>query len=340
MTTEILIRPENTTTDLILAPDIADMLAQAVNSVLDSVSSEHTRRAYRRALVDYLAWRAADPSRRILNKANVQAYRRDMEREGKGSATINLRLSAIRKLAREVADNATDPSAMILAEAVARAEGVRHEGTRAGNWLTLAQAEALINAPDVDTLAGLRDRALLAVLIGAGIRRTEAATLTIGHIQQREGRWVIIDLSGKRRKIRSVPINAWVQAAIAAWTTRAGLTTGRLFRPVSQRDQLTDRTGMSPQVIYNIVARYAQQLGFTKEKLGFTLAAHDTRRTYAQLARKAGSSLDQISVNLGHSNIATTSRYLKTDLDLVDAPSDRIAIRLYRRQVEREPVNA
>ena len=118
MTTEIQTRPENTTTDLILAPSVADMLAQAVNSVLDSVSSEHTRRAYRRALVDYLAWRAADPARRILNKANVQAYRRDMEREDMGSATINLRLSAIRKLAREIADNATDPGARILAEVV------------------------------------------------------------------------------------------------------------------------------------------------------------------------------------------------------------------------------
>lgn len=308
-------------------------LAQAVQAVLDSVSSEHTRRAYRRALGDFLTWRDADPSRRILNKATAQAYRRAMELAGMGAATINLRLSAIRKLAREVADNSTDPGARILAEAVAHVEGVRHEGTRLGNWLSLAQAEALINAPDVSTLAGLRDRALLAVMVGAGLRRTEAARLELAHIQQREGRYVIVDLLGKRNKTRSVPIAPWVQAAIASWAKRANLTAGRIFRPVSQRDRLTVRESMTPQALYAIVDDYA-------DRLGYRIAPHDLRRSYAQLARSAGASIEQISINLGHGNVAITSRYLGTALDLTDAPSDRIAIRLYRRQAPRAVVYA
>jgi len=352
MTNRTLVRSENPTDDLAV-PTEAELLEQAVNSVLDSVSSEHTRRAYRRALTGYLAWRAGDPSRRILNKANIQAYRRYLETEGgekpsgkfkpsistgkpMGAASINLRLSAIRKLAREVADNSTDPGARVLAEAVSHVEGIRREGQKLHNWLQLSQAETMINTPDIDTLSGLRDRALLAVLIGAGLRRTEAAQLEIGHIQQRAGRWVIVDLVGKRGKVRSIPIAPWIQAAIVAWTTRAGLTTGRLFCPVAQRDQLTERSSMSAQALYEIVDKYAKQCGFGDESPNEArrgrIAPHDLRRSYARLARSAGASVDQISVNLGHSNLAVTSRYLGTDLDLVDAPSDRIAIRLEHRR--------
>lgn len=58
------------------------------------------------------------------------------------------------------------------------------------------------------------------------------------------------------------------------------------------------------------------------------IAPHDLRRTYAKLARKAGAELEQIQLTLGHASIETTQRYLGTDLDLENAPSDAIAIRL------------
>jgi integrase len=86
---------------------------------------------------------------------------------------------------------------------IAKVKGASQRGVRMGNWLDRRQAERLINAPDTTILAGRRDRALFSVLIGCGLRRSEAAALTFIHIQQREGRWVIVDLVGKHGRIRS-----------------------------------------------------------------------------------------------------------------------------------------
>ena len=70
-----------------------------------------------------------------------------------------------------------------------------------GNWLSQKQAQTLLNTPDITTLKGLRDRAIIAVLLGCGLRRSEVAALTFGHIQQRDGRWVILDLVSKHHRV-------------------------------------------------------------------------------------------------------------------------------------------
>ena len=87
-------------------------------------------------------------------------------------------------------------------------------GVRTGNWLSLRQAQALLNAPDITTMKGLRDRAIIAVLLGCGLLRSEVAALTMSHIQQRDGRWCIVDLHGKHRRVRTVPMPTWVKVAI------------------------------------------------------------------------------------------------------------------------------
>jgi integrase len=90
---------------------------------------------------------------------------------------------ALRKLAREAAFNGLlDP---VAAQGIRDVRGAKIEGTRTGNWLTQRQAEALINHPDPATLKGRRDRAMLALMIGCGLRREEVARLRLEDVRQR-----------------------------------------------------------------------------------------------------------------------------------------------------------
>ena len=195
--------------------------------VLDAVDSPHTRRAYRRALTDFLSWHQTQLAP-TLTIAVVQRYRAYLLDEAYSAASINQRLAAIKKLVREAADNQLlDPA---VAASIDNVSGAKQKGQRVGNWLTTEQTQMLLNAPDTTTLKGLRDPALLAVALGCGLRRSEIVALTFEHLQQREGRWVIIDLRGKHQRIRAVPMPRWAKLAIEAWQIAAGIgTTGYVF---------------------------------------------------------------------------------------------------------------
>lgn len=285
-----------------------------VSMVTDAVTSPESKRAYRRALVDFQQWfiNAGWPA---LTKAAIQRYAAELYQNGMTPQNINLRLSAIRRLAAEAGDNGLlDPTA---ANGIARVKGVRAEGRKTGNWLTREQAERLLSMPPADTRKGARDRALLAVLIGCGLRREEAARLTFEHIQQREARWVIIDLVGKRNKTRSVPMPAWCKAAIDRWALAAGLTGGRIFYSVSRGDNL--REPLTADGVAAVCREYSS-------RLGVPFSPHDLRRTFAKLARKGGAELTQIQLSLGHSSAAVTQRYIGEDQSLAVAPCDLLGL--------------
>jgi len=288
-----------------------------IKLVTDAVTSPHTARAYSRALTDFITWYQS-ASQQGLNKATVQAHVSALRDRGVSASSINQRLTAIRKLALEAADNGLiDHSA---AQAIGRVEGVRKEGKRLGNWLSKAQAQQLLELPDVSTLKGLRDRAILAVLLGCGLRREECAGLTLEHIQQREGRWVIVDLVGKRSKTRSVPMPSWAKGAIDAYTQNAGIADGLLFRSMRRGDHVAGQ-GMTSQAIFDVVTTYAAQLGVN-------VRPHDLRRTFAKLAHKGDARIEQIQLSLGHSSIQTTERYLGVDQDLHSAPCDALGLKI------------
>ncbi len=295
----------------------AHSIQPIISLVTDAVTSQHTKRAYGRALTDFIAW-YQQSGQDVLSKAVVQAHVTALREAGVSASSINQRLTAIRKLAIEAADNGLIDHAM--AEAISRVDGVRSEGKRLGNWLSKEQAQALINAPDVSTVKGLRDRAILAVLLGCGLRREECAGLTVQHIQQREGRWVVVDLVGKRNKMRSVPMPSWTKAAVNAWRQAAGIAAGTIFLGI-RRGGHVQKSAMTSQAIHDVVVEYTKQIGINA-------APHDLRRTFAKLAHKGGSAIDQIQLSLGHSSIQTTERYLGVQQDLHSAPCDMLGLRL------------
>ena len=286
--------------------------------VIDGLNSPHSKTMYALAIDDFIAWYQAQ-GKPGLTKAAVNAYKAHLQQNTDyAPSTINQRLSAIRKLAREAADNEliSEPQA----NGIGKVKGIPARGVRTGNWLTLDQAQRLINAPDITRLKGLRDRAILAVMIGAGLRRSEIVKLQLEDLQQRDGRWVLPDLMGKGGRVRTIPLPNWAKQAIDEWITAATLTNGHVFRPINKGDNLSGDY-MSSQAVQNIVKEYA-------DYLGYSLSAHDLRRTFAQLARKANAPIDQIQLTLGHASVQTTERYLGTKQDLTSAPCDLINIKL------------
>jgi site-specific recombinase XerD len=200
-------------------------------------------------------------------------------------------------------------------------KGVASKGIRLGNWLSIQQAQKLLNATDATTPKGLRDRAILAVLLGCGLRRSEVAALTTGHVQQRDGRWCIVDLVGKHGRVRTVPMPTWVKVAMDAWTFAAGVADGHVFRAVTRGGQIQS-TALSEKVVWQLLQGYAETAGVAG------IAPHDLRRTCAKLCRAAGGELEQIQLLLGHASVQTTERYLGTKQDLVHAPNDGIKLRV------------
>jgi hypothetical protein len=133
--------------DLTIVPKTAEW-QRLKPLVLDSVSSPITKRVYNTALDEFFAWYDAEP-RPGFTKATVSAWRVSLEERKLGSSSIIIRMSAIRKLAVEATDNGL--LAPELAAGIVRVKGATSIGVRAGNWLSLKPAQALLNARDIAT---------------------------------------------------------------------------------------------------------------------------------------------------------------------------------------------
>jgi site-specific recombinase XerD len=206
-------------------------LDHAKTVVLNTLGSPNSQRSYRFAIDDFIAWYCSEP-RLAFNKTVVLRHRLQLEARHLSSSTINVSLAAVRRLAYEAADSGLlSPE---LAASIRRVKGPKQLGVRIGNWLTAQQVKALLGIPIGSSVRGKRDYALLALLLGCGLGRSELVHLTLEHVQQREEHWAIIDLVGKGGHIRTVPIPAWVKAAIDILSATANIKTGKLFRWVNK----------------------------------------------------------------------------------------------------------
>ena len=288
----------------------------ARRAVLNTLGSPASKRAYEFAIDDFVAWYCSEP-RLAFGRTVVLRYRLELEGRLLAPATINLRLAAVRRLAYEAAD--TGLLSPELAAGIRRVKGAKRVGVRLGNWLTVEQGRALLKAPDAVSLKGRRDRAILALLLGCGLRRGEVAGLRVDHLQQREDHWVIADLIGKAAHIRTVPVPDWVKSALDVWLEVARITAGRLFRCVSRRGSIWGG-GITEKVIWHVVKDAAAAAAIPK------LSPHDCRRTCARLCHAAGGELEQIQFLLGHVSVETTERYLGCKQRLQGAVYDKIGL--------------
>jgi integrase len=274
-------------------------LEHAKTAVLNSLTSASGQRTYDHAIREFVAWYCSEP-RLAFNRTVVLRYRIHLEQRKYAPATINLRLAAVRRIAYEAADaGLLSPE---LAAGIRRVKGVRRLGVRLGNWLTPEQGRRLLESATPSTARELRDHAMVAMLIGCGLRRAELLALRVESIQQREEHWVIADLVGKGGHVRTVPIPIWVKSTVDAWTASVAITHGPVFRAINMAGRVWARAGIDK------------------------LAPHDLRRTCARLCHLAGGELDQIQFLLGHVSIQTTERYLGCKQKLRIAVNDRLGI--------------
>jgi integrase len=243
-------------------------LEQSKAAVLNTLTCQ---RSYDRAITDFVDWYCSEP-RLAFNRTVVLRYRIFLEQKQYVATTINLRLAAARRVAFEAADSGLlSPE---LAAGIRRVKGVRRIGVRVGNWLTAEQAKRLLAVADRGSPRGKRDYAMIAMLVGCGLRRGELLALRVDSIQSREEHWVIADLLGKAGHIRTVPIPSWVKVAIDEWKEAGCITEGALFRSINKTGRVWG-TGMTPKVLWEVVRAAAKRAGIEK------LAPHDLRR-YAE----------------------------------------------------------
>ncbi len=291
-------------------------LEQSKSAVLNSLPSVSSRRSYDHAIREFTDWYCSEP-RLAFNKTVVTRYRIYLEQAHYASSTINLRLAAVRRLAYEAADaGLLSPD---LAAGIRRVKGAKKHGVRIGNWLTAEQGKSLLAAFRSEKLRDKRDYAIVAVLLGCGLRRAELAAVTLQDLQQREEHWVFADLIGKGGHIRTLPIPDWVSKALQAWTSEAAITTGPIFRAINKAGRISPH-GFTPKVIWEVVKRAASACGLSN------VAPHDLRRTCARLCHLAGGELEQIQFLLGHVSVQTTERYLGCKQRLRNAVNDHIGI--------------
>ena len=168
-------------------------------------------------------------------------------------------------------------------------------------FLSLDEVDRLLEQPDTDTPAGLRDRALLEMLYATGMRVSELVGLRVGDVDLRRG---LLTCFGKGSKERMVPVGG----AATAWTRRY-LASGRpalLKRRESIRLFLNARGGrtLSRVGFWKIIKKYGLQAGLTRE-----LSPHTLRHSFATHLLERGADLRVIQTLLGHADLSTTQIY-------------------------------
>jgi integrase/recombinase XerD len=261
---------------------------------LEEGLSKNTLAAYRRDLSLYAAWlagrgRALDST----GEADLNGYFA-ARHEGSKATSANRRLTVFKRYFRWALRER-----LITADPTLRLQSAK-QPLRVPKTLTQAQVEALLEAPDVDTPLGLRDRTMLELIYASGLRVSELVTLKTFNVSMSEG---VLRVLGKGSKERLVPFGQVARDWISRYLADArpaildGQQTEDLF--VTGRGQ-----GMTRAMFWVIVKKQAAAAGITAP-----LSPHTLRHAFATHLLNHGADLRAVQMLLGHADISTTTIY-------------------------------
>ncbi len=273
---------------------------------LASQKSARTRRAYKLDVAHFmrtLGITTPDQLRHIDHRA-VIAWERIMREDQRAAAsTVRRRMSALSSLFKHLVRHGAATRNPVVD--VSRPNINREEGSTAA--FSKAQARQLLDAPPADTVAGLRDRAILSVGLQVGLRRAEIAALTVGDLHQNRG-FDALRLTRKGGRRDALAINPQATQRIRAYLEYAGHGAehdGPLFRPLRGNAKPYDPAGrMDPDAIDRLVRKYAAAIGLPR---GYS--AHSMRATFITTALENGAQLEDVQKAAGHRDPSTTKLY-------------------------------
>ncbi|PLY39343.1 integrase [Janthinobacterium sp. ROICE36] len=286
-----------------------------------NIDNPQTRRAYQADLGEFMALMGIEQPEqfRVVTRAHVLAWRRDLELRALSGATIRRKLAALSSLFEYLCEaNAVTGNPV---KGVKRPKMVSQEGKTPA--IGDHQARSLINAPDAGTGKGRRDRAILSTLLYHGLRRAELCALAVGDLQERRG-VKHLRIHGKGGKLRYVPLHPATAEHIADYLVAAGHgddKAGALFRPVSGNTRRTEHTAITADGVYKMLAGYAASLKIDVAGFG----PHALRATAATNALDHDADIAKVQEWLGHANIATTRIYDRRKMRPEDSPTFKVA---------------
>ena len=287
-----------------------------------SIESVHTRRAYEADIKDFMVFAGMrlPEEFRLVTRAHVLAWRKSLEARTLSGATVRRKLAALASLYEFLCDkNAVTQNPV---KGVRRPKVDSYEGKTPA--LSDVQARALLDAPRKDTLKGLRDRAILSVLLFHALRREELTKLRVKDFNLLRMGVPHLRVQGKGGKTRYVPTHPATLTHIAEYLAKAGHADdfeGALFRPMrNTRHRSTDNALTVHGVYEHAVRTYMKQIGLDQE----LYAPHALRATAATNALMHDADIAKVQEWLGHASIQTTRIYDRRSTQPEDSPTFRV----------------
>ena len=283
-----------------------------------NIDNPNTRRAYRNDLQEFMGFVGiVTPAElRLVTRAHVLAWRKDLERRELAGATVRRKLAALSSLFEYLCERNAVPTNSV--KGVKRPKVESYEGKTPA--LGDAQARHLLKLPAGDSLKALRDRTLLSVLLYHGLRREEVSSLTVSAIHQRRG-VPHLQVHGKGGKIRNIPLHPGSHELLTDYLEASGHAhdkAGPLFRPIRNNRTGELNRALSPDGIYKIVRGYTTELGVPS-------GAHVMRATAATNALEHEADIAKVQEWLGHADISTTRMYDRRKSRPEDSPTFKVS---------------